>query len=177
MNKTRILVGVFALCGLAYLVLTPVPAQAQIQTVGTLKVFDANGKKVGKVLDAPASSNGYAVVAMKGNGIPFAVAVSNASPPFFGFMSALYFTVDDCGGTAYADASQLAGPMGVAFVDGPNSSVFVPDPSAVPETVTVLSLRSQGGSCQVSKTFTLLAVPVVSLGDLSPQFTPPFTVK
>jgi hypothetical protein len=177
MSKSRFLARMLTVCGLASLSLTPWPAQAQIQTVGSLKVFDANGKKLGKVLDVPFGQRGAPVMAMKGNGIPFAVVVINNTPfPFFGLIDTLYFTVGGCGGAAYGDSGQVAGPMGMAFIDGPNFTVLNADPKAVPAMIDVASLKTQFGPCQPTS-FSTLAVPVASAGDLSPQFTPPFTVK
>ncbi len=151
----------------------PFAAHAEkLKGFSTFKVVDANGKELG-IATANALGPNTAILVFEVGGQVFDVQVRGD-----GFIRsfALVFEFPDttCSGTPLMRVSphDLLTPVAIA---PPGSTVYAPDPQAVPRTITEGSFFA-GGSC-VSSGFSGSAVPVVALVDLDTQFTPPFKIK
>ncbi len=145
----------------------------------TFKVVDANGKELG-IATTPGGTG--AILVFNVGGQVFSVAVGGDGF----FQNGLFvfeFPDTTCSGTLLVQVSPLSPPADLLTrvqIAPPGHTVYVPDPQAVPQTISVGSTQFPGGSCS-SFCFpvcgTALVVPVVALVDLDTQFTPPFKVK
>lgn len=153
----------------------------------TLRVFDANGKKVGEVIAVP-SPGGPVVTALKVGARRFPLWVYQAGfagdDGTTGFGAAgtrVYFETSDCSGTAFAVPGSILPHIVVAR---PGRTVYFADSAEAPQPIIWLSFlpeTSQGqdpGACSSEGGPQMInAVPAIPLIDLDTQFTPPLSVR
>lgn len=158
--------------------------QPTLSTVQGLVVVDADGKKLGEVVGiARGNDRGTTpgldgpVVAFSVNGHVFTVVVFEDH--FFGNgrWDSVSFDSPDCTGTPFIRETGSALPSVV--VNTPGNTVYIEDPDATVQTVTVRSsLREMhhGGGCITGdrEDDLIRAIPLI---DLDTVFTPPFTVR
>ncbi len=150
---------------------------AELHRVFRLLIFDANNKLIG---DATPLSQSQAVVGFRVGGHIFEVFV--AQDRFWG-LADIYFESPDttCSGTPLMrPLSRSFELLPLAAVAPPGSTVYIPDPQAVPRRITVGSLSQpllQGECVVLGGEFNLEVVPSLALIDLDTKFTPPFRVS
>lgn len=144
-----------------------------LKSVDALVVVDANGKKVGTVTDIGLTLTGAAVV-FEVDGFLFALFITQGS--FIGTFTFFQFESTDCTGTPFIGSSTGLLLHGVA-VFPPGMTVYRPDPTATPRTITSRSEMGNAGSCIVITRTIPDRSPAFPLIDLSTLFTPPFSVK
>jgi len=152
-----------------------------LQPVDALLLVDANGKKVGKMVQpsyfAFINNVADASIAYQWNGgSPFLLA---ASPNGFERgLRPVVFESTDCSGTPYLSSpSMVPIPPVLQFgdVDAPGHTLYLPDPNATPQTVIAMSGFSVfDGTCGVVSGSFQGAVPALRAVDLDTIFTPPF---
>jgi hypothetical protein len=155
----------------------PFPAHAgRLKGFHTFKVVDANGKVIG--IAATPGGTGATLVFEVGGQV-FSLAVGGDG---FNEGGSFVFESPDttCSGTPLLQVYPPA-LLTQVVIAPPGTTVYAPDPSAVPQTISVGSMQFfPGGSCS-SFCFPVCptgsVVPVIALVDLDTQFTPPFKVK
>ena len=168
------LFGVVALVG----VLLSVAGTAE----AGLKVFDANGKKLGVVIEQ--SSENAEVLVKHDDGTKFIVDVGNNW--IQSEADGQLFESDDCSGTPLIETDEILNPRAFISSDG---TVFIRDADAPSQTVLVRSeLRAfelendhnQPEECRIfNAPEDLEVVPWVAIPSLNilEDFTPPFTAR
>ena len=145
---------------------------------GGLKVVDGVGTEIGSVtgLVVNGSQQVLPVVVLQRNGVSVALLVF--PDHFEGTGAALSYESLDCTG-----APLLTGPFDSlvlpATVEGPSSTVYVPDTSLKPQSVVVQSMSQLSGCVAIpmpGPPTPVLALPAMPLVDLSALFSPPFRV-
>src|SRR5436190_164898 len=114
-----------------------------------LSVYDAHGVRVGEIIGT-AQAQQVPIVGLRTG--DFVVALLMWRDHFIG-TSRLFFTSDNCLGEAFLTPEGNATPgfflLPVTAVVNPGHSLYIPDPSGIPQDVTSLSnLSGAGGSCQ-----------------------------
>ena len=144
-----------------------------IRPSALLFAYDANGKKIGTVLDVVAPP-AYANVALRIRGI----ATTGTLSPDGLFVGAarLLFQSTDCTGTLYIEDSPRSIFKPLATSD-PGSTVYGQQPGSSAQAISAGS-EKQGSQCMpYTNPKTVQAFPAVPLVDLSTLFTPPFMVR
>ena len=142
-----------------------------------LVLYDANDKKVGAVVDVAGLT--IPVVIFRANEHVFALeAIRNRLLGRQG----LLFSSTDCSGAPLFDF-EAGGVQGfdvsllpTTAIGPPGSTVYIPDPNAVAQSVLTQSFLDQVGEC-IADGFMRTVVPALPIVDLDTQFTPPFSVK
>ena len=148
------------------------PAGPPLKGFATFKVVDANGKELGIAIPRGDS----ATLVFNVGGQVFSVYVQRDG--FQQSAAMLLFESPDttCSGTPLI----RVGPA-VLLTEGvigpPGSTIYAPDPQAVPQTITVGSFLFLGCDTFGTPFNPGPVVPAVALVDLDTQFTPPFTIK
>jgi len=150
-----------------------------LSPLSKLRIYDANGKKVGQVLDLAEAGGPFQTrAAFRVGDHAFVLEVSTAG--FVGGWS-LHYETTDCTGTPYVGGTGLVETARVEIFPGsPDTlALYVRDPVATPQTVTISSTRSQTGCDQLIPPDSMPdLVPAVRLiDDLSTLYTPPFRVR
>jgi hypothetical protein len=148
-----------------------------------LAVFDANAKRIGKVISVNGSDSVY--VAFKIVGHPRFIVLPVYADRFGG--DEMFFESEDCTGAAFfllSSAPELARIMPRSGVSAPGSTLYLEDQAGVVTNVVPRSRakRFGGSACEFSSTFggpyqAIAAVPVSPSIDLDTLFVPPFRVK
>ena len=147
-----------------------------IRTPSSLTVFDAKGKRVGKVLDMDFPTPLRAVVALEIN--RFLVLLLVDKDGFTSFLDRLRFESTDCTGPAYVDPPFPTNLLSIspAAVAMPGSTVYAPTGGA--QTFTERSSRAvPNGGCEIPTPNERLGVLATPLIDLNTVFTGPFSVR
>jgi hypothetical protein len=141
-----------------------------------LAVFDANGKRIAKVLSI---ANGVAVVG--GTVDERFIVLSVTADRFFG--DVMIFEADDCTGAPFFVSLPNPFFVGItppAGVGPPGSTVYVEDRAAVPQNIVPRSFLDSDGGCLTAlgrAERVIAAVPLSPSIDLKTLFVPPFKVK
>ncbi|MBI3249237.1 MAG: hypothetical protein HYZ50_22265 [Deltaproteobacteria bacterium] len=143
-------------------------------------VYDATGKKVGDIIDQYGVDAALVLFPRNQYLLRLYVTVEGR---FFGEGISLYFESSDCTGMQFMRPSELQPRVPVFFQNGvvfsPGQTIYIPDPQAIPQVVTVRSSLAFGSKdflcapASVTDNF----IPTISLGDISVLFTPPFTAR
>jgi hypothetical protein len=149
-----------------------------LKTLESLVVVDATGRKLGNVIsmlssDAPEFAN--PLVGFQHNHLVAIVGVR----PIGGFFSSLtlFFEEPGCEGNPWLLSPYPNGLMPLGAVGSPGLTVYTPDPTSSPQTITIQSRESTPGDC-TNQTFEQGGlVPAIPLVNLEGQFTPPFRVE
>lgn len=147
-----------------------------LKKVSSLSVFDANNKRVGV-----ANLEGVNVqVTFKMSGQLFAVGV--VQDRFKGNGGAvLNFQAADCSGTPLmapngSDDAGGAWLLPLSVVAPPGSTVYIADPHAASQSMTVGSYFDERQGCQAFASTRPALVPALPVIDLDTRFTPPFSL-
>jgi hypothetical protein len=166
--------AVLAVAVMVWLVITAADAQPRLKSVESLVVVDATGKKVGEVIETGFEN--LAEVAFEVDGLVFTL-FTRPDGLFFSGTYILYFESTDCTGTPLISPDP-GGLLQVAAVGPPGMTVYGPDSSATPQTITTRSsINRFTGACIDDLDIARNMVPALPLIDLDPLFTPPFKVK
>ena len=166
------------LASFAFLFSTSTAYTQTIEPVDELRVFDANGNEVGKVLTIEGLE--FPLVAFRLDGHLVVLAVLRDSLEGGDF---LFFESTGCSGTPFLlirnpDAIER---LARAATVPPGTTVWVRDPDGAIQTVTVRSQLVPSRftpSCQNIGPNTTQAVPALGpLVNLDEVFTPPFSVR
>lgn len=151
-----------------------------------LRYVDANGKFVGRVLDAHAQSP-LAVMRVGGSlaAIPLTAYQGGSTPDFFKAefrFYELYYATPDCTGTAYRsldeDAGIFVGIRLATAVHTPGDGVAVMlGASGVLEWTHLQSVRYPLSDCQSTDTTRDMFRLSPELIDITGQFQPPFSIR
>lgn len=145
-----------------------------------LAVYDANGKKVGDVEDLGGSNVPLVIFHMNDH-----VFTLRAIRPFLAGTRGLLFKSGDCSGVAFFEFESYPGSQTQAFevsllpvtaVGPPGSTVYIPTPNTLSQSIATGSFFSQFDGCLADGS-TRTVVPALSIVDLDTLFTPPFSVK
>jgi hypothetical protein len=137
---------------------------------GVLFAYDAQGKKVGRVVDVNSSVVSLRVGATTTRATVFAdgLRVDNGGYP--------YFESSDCTGPAFIPV--LPDNLWSRLFATGGTTVYGSQPNAAAQTITVGS--AQPGPCetaaQIGPPSQIQAFPAVPVVDLSTVFTPPFSI-
>jgi hypothetical protein len=147
-------------------------------------VVDADGDTLGSVIGLSGSS---ATVLVSLQGRLFSLYVSKDS--LIGTGGPLFFTTNDCTGTPYIPV-QLAALVTTSTIARPGSSLYVENPSSIPQLITALSILLGGPQAVCQSTPPppppgvpppgppqLSAISAIRLVDLNGVFTAPFTIR
>ena len=177
MTKSRIML-IFT----AALLAVSVPSATSAQTtkgLEELKVVDATGKQVGTWVGVTTNAT-IPVVALEASGFVFAIQVRGDRFEGQEDVTVLFFEEDEtnnCSGTVLLDK-----PGGWPFalpllaITGPNNTVHLVEPDAIPQPTLVLSALDQAGNC-FSRIRNINALTTQEVVDLFTLFTPPFTTE
>lgn len=157
---------------LAWLLVAP-PAWA-LEAVSSLHVRDAAGQIVGPVYSIEWGD--VPVVVLKTNGLLIPLYAFTSG--FGSNVSSFVYESQDCSGTPFLSVPRTSLIHGA--IAAPGQTVYIPDPSAVAQTISYLSWRDLGsGGCSQPpggpQPFT--GVPAIALINLADYFTPPLTVS
>ena len=197
MMKTwsKFILGTIAL----FLTIAPIQSFAQvIEPITGLAVFDANGTRVGPVVGVwspqiPGSSstglqNGGVWFSMQVDDITVLLAVDQNSMLYGTGVDEMYFESAICSGTPLfrtsflnsilASDNLIRGPVPGQVGGAGDNIIFVPDPNALPQTVTILAVVSgvEPENCNgINTSFeTISSIPLI---DIDAVFTRPFQVQ
>lgn len=150
---------------------TPLPV-TRLRAQGNVRLIDSQGKKIGKILGTNGSD---AFVVLKSEGSSFLVRATGQE--LHGAAAAqVRFESEDCTGTPYLTAS-TSSPFGVSAIVPPNGVVFVPEPEASTESISVSSTLDSSGSCSSGGGVCETCVAAKPIVDLRDHFIPPFSVR
>lgn len=159
------------------LVLSLAPAAwagQQVKPIESLSAYDANGKRVGRVLDMTGTNEGMIVpVSVKG----VVTYLSLYSDTLVAGNGGVLYQSTDCTGTAYVGTSSFGFAQLVTGTGLPGLTVYVQESGQPTQSILVASRVATETGCEaVVNPFMDSAFPAVPLVDLSAVFTPPFTV-
>ena len=168
-----IAVAILALSSFLLLFAAPPVYAQELQPVEELVIVDANGNKVGTVLDSV--NDRYTIVMKYGERI-FQLFIENNGDDFWYF--SLFFESTDCSGTPFVSNSFRNKILQIGTIAPPNRTVYLPDLDAAPRVITRMSVISalSLGEC-VPSVYTFLASPALPVVDLDTVFTPPFSMR
>ena len=196
---TQLVLGTMAL----FITVYPFPSSAQvIEPITGLAVFDANGTRVGPVVGVwspqiPGSSPGSSSTGLQNGGVWFSMqvdditvllAVDQNSMLYGTGVDEMFFESAICSGTPLfrtsflnsilASDNLIRGPVPGQVGGAGNNIIFVPDPNALPQTVTILAVVSgvEPENCNAINTSfeTISSIPLI---DIDAVFTRPFQVQ
>jgi hypothetical protein len=169
---------VLIIAGLAwstlFLLFSPPSVDAQqLKRVSQLGVIDVNDKQVGV---ADLSGDNRIQVVFQVDNLIFALGVR---PDGFQGQSELLFETTDCSGTAWISrpdpiADPPYSPLPNVAVGSPGNTVYIPNPTATSQPITVQSIVSEDGCYSTSGSAN--AVQTQPAINLFTVFTPPFRV-
>ncbi len=149
-------------------------AGQQVKPGGPAFAYDANGKKVGRVIDVVAPP-AYANVTLRIGGITTTAQVSRNALGVGA--EQLMFQSVDCTGTAYLEEQPTAIFETLSSPVEPGATVYAKQPGATVQTVTIAAQKADTECDAYTGKNPVQAFPAVPLVDLSGQFTPPFSVR
>lgn len=146
------------------------PAWA-LEAVSSLHVRDAAGRIVGPVYSVEYTYLPVVVFQINGLLIPL-----HAKTTGFSTSMSLSFESQDCTGNPWITQSSTS--LTRAVVTSPGQTVYIPDPNAAAQTLTINS-QWNAGTCTSfgSSGSPLTVVPAIALINLADYFTPPLTVS
>lgn len=148
-------------------------------------VYDANGQKVGDIIGTLGLAADYGIsrpiVLTKMNGYAFSLIVrSNGLLGSLRGGSGPFFESADCSGEAFVRVGENVTaimPLARVIPEQSLGNVYLVDFTAVPHEVSYASrLDDDTGQCVVAAGSDHLT-PAIFIGDLSTEFTPPFSVR
>jgi hypothetical protein len=142
-----------------------------------MMVVDSLGTQIGNVfgLTFDGSQHVLANVVLQKDGRMVALIVY--PDHFEGTGPSLSFQSTDCTGTALFDGAFNTMIL-PGTIEGPGNTVYVPDTSTPPQSLTANSLLQLGTCYSAPGGFgLLLAIPAVPLVNLDTLYTPPFSLK
>jgi len=165
--------------GLVATFMPSVVAAQMNDPIQALKVVDATGKKVGTWVGITTNAN-IPVVALEISGIVFVVQVRGDRFEGREDSAVLHFEEDEtnnCAGTVLLDKpGNWPSAVPLLAITGPNNTVHLVEPDAIPQPTMVLSALDQAGNC-FSRIRNIMALTTQEVVDLFSLFTPPFTVQ
>jgi hypothetical protein len=167
MMKSAIVVGVLVS-------LVSIAAAKPIKPV-QLNAYDANGKKIGRVLDMSGTSRplSEAKVPVRISGTIFVLNVQEDALDTYG--PPLVFETTDCTGTPYLIPQGGDLLESGATVAAPGWTIYAQQPGEPERLITIQSQR-RTGPCTLSNAPDVSVFPAVPLIDLSTLFAAPFSV-
>jgi hypothetical protein len=158
--------------------------QRKLKPVNRVVVADSNGKVVGITLGG-ASVHASSIIGPDNEVRPTVllaiddtlVAISVARDRFYAG-SVIYFESQGCAGGSWYPTDSTGKPpvLPPAAIGLPGQTLYVEKDGASAQTILTRSRLIDGTQC-VNAQFSLPAVPMEPLLDLSTEFTPPFTLK
>lgn len=146
-----------------------------VKPIGSLNAYDANGKRIGQVIDL---NNGQgSTVFVRIGGTPTYLTVGPSS--MWAGNPELSYQSTDCSGAPFIRVANSLFPTLVATGD-PGLTVYVPQSGQTAQTITIASVTEnlQPSQCQpLLHSQQIQAFPAVPVIDLSTVFTPPFSVR
>ena len=176
-------IGIVAALAVAVAFTASLAVAQSLKSLSQLRVFDATGKKVGRVLSVKGMDGRNPVVALQFGKHVFTVEVLRHR--FRGNVEGVYFQSADCSGMPYLQAylgdpalfGDQGGDLLDVYVGAPGNTVYLPTPGSTTQPTPVQSRLVPTGECTLSGDASLPAVPALPLIDLNMVFTPPFSVR
>lgn len=189
MTHRKSVVVLFLLLSSPYLSLRMAAAasvpQGPLRSPTLLGVVDANGVLVGNVIGAATPVNPLQSVVIAYKRDKRTVVVLQVFRDHFeGNVPALLFLSPNCTGTPFLPtADQVQTLTSVVAIAPPGSTVYLAEPQATSQTITVGSELGRDGSCTTpaeaagGSTPQMTVVPAFPSVDLNTLFTPPFSLR
>lgn len=143
-----------------------------------LNAYDANGLKIGRILDVSGQSGSVfseARVAVRVSGITIVLQVRRDT--LGGYGRGLVFESADCTGTPYLLPEPESMLQPVTTVVPRGRTVYAPQPGASERLITTQSGMTASQGCLPSNALNVKVIPAVPLIDLSTLFTAPFSIR
>ena len=171
-RRARLMAALQSTLWLALVAVAPT-AWAKPIRPAELHAYDANGKKIGRVLDVNGPNE--ATVGVRVNGTTTLLTVHR---DVLWTAPSLAFQSTDCTGTPYIRAASNSLLDSVTATGDPGLTVYVQQPGQPVQAITVGSetINLQPTECQMHSQ-TIQAFPAVPLIDLNTLFTPPFSIR
>ena len=141
----------------------------------SLAVFDANGLRVGNVMDINMDGS-YVVVPFHIDSHGIFLKVTRTTLNILPSVFPVIFTSEDCTGQAYFIGGLFTIPLSRVALQPPGHTVYFAENDAPSIPVTYHSTYTDG-LCRSTGAIDSDAVPALTLINLDTVFTPPFSVR
>jgi len=177
-RKSFVFVGLVLITALGYAVTSLGARAPKPKKVGQLRVFDANGKKVGNVVDVAVGTPDEVRVAFRHRKQSFLLDLDREGVTTVGID--VLFVTSTCTGLAHLFANQehlLTYMTLPVALSGVNGTVWVTDPHTAPWQTFNAKSKWIGGTCASHSSSLDQGYPAEQLFNFYDEYTGPFEIR